>query len=140
MTFTNPGQAQSFFGALLLGAATGILYDGLRVIRFRLGGKILGALLDMLFWAAVVCTLFCYAVAAGNGLVRIYMMIAMFGGGVLYFLYLSPLILRLGFLLADLAHTLAHYIFAPFRFVKRITKKSQKSQKMSFIIGINGLK
>jgi hypothetical protein len=132
MTFTNPGQALSFLGAFLLGGVVGLVYDGLRVVRFRRKSKLAGFFLDVFFWLAVICALFCYAVWAGNGLVRVYMMAGMLGGGVVYFHTLSPFSLRFFFFLADLLGKGRHLAAAPFRFAGRIAKKIWKISKNLF--------
>ena len=56
-------QAADFGGAVVLGAAAGLLYDGMRVIRHRLGLRWLGHVLDALFWLVVTVGLFAYALA-----------------------------------------------------------------------------
>jgi hypothetical protein len=132
MTFTNPGQALSFLGAFLLGAAAGLVYDGLRVLRFRWKSKVAGFLLDVLFWLAVICALFCYSVWAGNGLVRVYMMIAMLGGGTVYFHTISPFALQFFFLLADFTLKGCRMVAAPLKIIKRIAKKIWKISKNLF--------
>lgn len=86
---------------MALGAAIGLLYDFFRILRVRLRLPLLGSVLDLLFWLAVTAAIFVYAVAAGNGEVRIYMLLSILGGAVLYFLLLSRWALKLGYLLAD---------------------------------------
>jgi len=44
----------------------GLLYDLFRSLRVRVTLKLLGALLDLVFWLAVTAALFVYAVAAGK--------------------------------------------------------------------------
>ena len=73
MAVSVTGQALAFLGALALGAALGLLYDIFRVLRVRLPWKLLGAVLDLLFWLAVTAALFVYSVAAGDGEVRVYL-------------------------------------------------------------------
>ena len=82
-------QALAFLGAMALGGGLGLVYDLFRLLRgrFRLG--LLSAALDLLYWPLSVAALFSYAVAAGNGEVRIYLLAGAAAGEVLYFLILS---------------------------------------------------
>ena len=64
MEISVSAQAALLAGALLLGAAVGLLYDFFRILRVRIPLKLLGALLDLVFWLAVTAALFVYAVAA----------------------------------------------------------------------------
>ena len=119
-------------GALLLGAAVGVLYDAFRILRVRLPSPLLGGVLDLLFWLAVTVGLFVYAVWAGNGEVRIYMVLSVLGGAVGYFLLFSRGILKLGYLLADLAALLWGIVTLPLRAGARLCKKIGKTQKKFF--------
>lgn len=101
MEISVSAQAALLAGALLLGAAVGLLYDFFRILRVRIPLKLLGALLDLVFWLAVTAALFVYAVAAGDGAVRIYLVLGVLGGATVYFLLLSRWALKLGYLLAD---------------------------------------
>ena len=47
--------------------ATGLLYELLRCVRYRVRGRIFCALLDLLFWLLVTVALFLWSVAAGRG-------------------------------------------------------------------------
>ena len=89
MEISVSAQAALLAGALLLGAAVGLLYDFFRILRVRIPLKLLGALLDLVFWLAVTAALFVYAVAAGDGAVRIYLVLGVLGGATVYFLLLS---------------------------------------------------
>ena len=80
------GQALSFLGAAALGGALGLVYDLFRLLRGRLGWRLLGMALDLLYWPLAVAALFVYSVAAGDGEVRFYLMAGVALGGVLYFL------------------------------------------------------
>ena len=71
MEISVSAQASSFLGALVLGVAVGLLYDVLRVLRVRLRARLLGPVLDLIFWLCVTAALFWYAVGTGNGEVRL---------------------------------------------------------------------
>jgi cell division protein FtsB len=80
----------------------------------------------------VTVGLFVYAVWAGNGEVRIYMVLSVLGGAVGYFLLFSRGILKLGYLLADLAALLWGIVTLPLRAGARLCKKIGKTQKKFF--------
>ena len=73
-------QALTFLGAAGLGTALGLVYDLFRILRRRVRLPLLGSALDLLFWALVTAGLFLYAIAAGGGQLRIYMVLALFLG------------------------------------------------------------
>lgn len=87
-------QTVIFLQAILFGAAVGIYYDLLRAVRRRLNG-LLTALLDGIFWLAVIVAfaLFVLLIADGEG--RFYVLVGFTGGLLLYFLTLSPPVLAL---------------------------------------------
>ena len=114
---------------MALGAAIGLLYDFFRILRVRLRLPLLGSVLDLLFWLAVTAAIFVYAVAAGNGEVRIYMLLSILGGAVLYFLLLSRWALKLGYLLADFLGLLWKIGTAPVRGALLLLKKMIKTAK-----------
>ena len=84
MEVSVTGQALAFLGALALGAGVGLLYDLFRILRVRLPWKALGAVLDLMFWLTVTAALFVYAVAAGDGEVRIYLVMGVLAGAAGY--------------------------------------------------------
>jgi hypothetical protein len=132
MTFTNLSQAWGFLGGIVLGGAVGVVYDLLRVVRTRLGGQVVAAVADLLFWCAAVIALFRYSLWSGNGLVRLSTMAAMLGGGVVYFATLSPQVVKLGQLGADLLGLLGHILGFPFRILGCFVKKIWKILKNLF--------
>ena len=73
MEVSVTGQALSFFGAAALGGALGFLYDFFRLLRKRLLTR-MGLALDLLYWPLTVAAFFFYAVAAGNGDIRLYLL------------------------------------------------------------------
>lgn len=126
-------QAAAFAGAILLGFAIGVLYDLLRLFRVRVPISFLGPALDLLFWVVVVAALFLYAADATGGQVRIYVLLSVFGGAVVYFVTLSAWILGLGNLIADGAAFLGRLVRLPFRFLYFCVKKIQKNLKNLFL-------
>ena len=71
MTVSVTDQALFFAGALVMGAAVGLLYDAFRILRVRVRLPLLGGVLDLLFWLVVTVALFVYTTTAGSGEVRL---------------------------------------------------------------------
>ena len=57
-------QAYALLQAGILGGVVGLLYDCFRVLRVRIPFRLLGGLLDFLFWVAVTALLFYHAITA----------------------------------------------------------------------------
>ncbi len=132
MEISVAGQAGVFGGALLLGMAVGLAYDLLRIPRACLPIRLLGGVLDALFWVAVTAALFVYAVTAGGGEVRIFMAAALFGGAVLYFRVFSPWVRRLTGLIVRAVRVLWRGITLPFVRTAAVLKKFKEKIKNSF--------
>ena len=115
-------QARTFLGAAVLGMGLGLVYDIFRVLRRRLDLPLLGALLDLTFWALTAGGLLGYALASG-GRLRLYMAAALFLGAVLYFLLLSPPALLAVGLAADAAALLLRLLLLPLDRLARLGKK-----------------
>ena len=128
------GQALAFGGAVVLGGALGLVYDLFRLLRRRLGWRALGILLDLLYWPLAVAALFVYVVAAGDGVVRLYLMLGVAAGGILYFLFLSWAALLIGGWIADLTAFLWTLILCPVRWFQKALKNFFKMQKKTSII------
>ena len=122
-------QAAAFGGAVVLGAAAGLLYDGMRVIRHRLGLRWLGHVLDALFWLVVTVGLFAYALAAGDGRVRIFYLAAAALGCGVYFLTLGRLVLAALNKVADAVAFLWRLLCFPIKRILGLWKKSGKIKK-----------
>ena len=80
MTVSVTDQALFFAGALVMGAAVGLLYDAFRILRVRVRLPLLGGVLDLLFWLVVTVALFVYTTTAGSGEVRLYIVAAVLLG------------------------------------------------------------
>lgn len=74
-----------FLRSALLGAVCGVVFDLLRAVRLRRGGLITH-LLDVVYVVSVLLALFLFALRQGQGEMRLYMLLAIFLGIVLYFL------------------------------------------------------
>lgn len=89
-------QTKAFFLIAVLGVALGFLYDIMHFVRllFR-QGKIITCVLDLLF--CVVCTImfFAFTLTFMRGQVRGFGIVGCALGGTLYFLGISPYIMKL---------------------------------------------
>ena len=126
-------QAASLAGAIVLGFAVGVFYDLLRLLRRRVRLPFVGGALDLLFWLVTVAALFLYATRATGGQMRIYVLLSVFGGAVVYFVTLSAWVLGLGNLIADGAAFLGRLVRLPFRFLYFCAKKIEKNLKNLFL-------
>ena len=86
-------HAAQFLLAGGLGAALGLFYDLLRAVR-RIRPRTV-RILDALFCAALLPSLLLFALYPGRGQFRLFFYPGIFLGAAIYFLTLSPLVLRL---------------------------------------------
>lgn len=117
------GQLFEVAAALLLGAGMGFVYDCMKIIRGRLPMRWLTALLDILFWVVCAAMAFWFAMTFGGGELRLFSLLAMALGIVVYFLLLSVYIRAAGFSLIDGAAELFRLLFRPFAAVGKIIHK-----------------
>lgn len=132
MEISVAAQAVSLAGALALGVAVGLLYDLFRILRVRIPWRVMGGFLDLVFWLLVTAALFVYTVAVGDGRVRFFLVAAILGGAVAYFLLLSRWALKLGYLFADLLGLLWRLLTLPVTGLLAICKKIKKIAKNHF--------
>ena len=95
------GQALALLWAVALGLAIGLCYDLLRPIRYW-AGRVLGALLDVLFCLLAGGGAFLYAMGADNGRLGLWELGAMLLGFLFYLHFPSRLLLPIFSALADL--------------------------------------
>ncbi|UQT49917.1 hypothetical protein M5E87_09915 [Flavonifractor plautii] len=130
MTVSVTDQALFFAGALVMGAAVGLLYDAFRILRVRV---------------RLPCWVECWICCSGwwspspclstppplsSGEVRLYIVAAVLLGAAAYFWLLSRWFLKLGYRLADLVGVLWRVLTLPVVFLLRLCKKSEKPQKV----------
>ncbi|MBQ4370338.1 MAG: spore cortex biosynthesis protein YabQ [Oscillospiraceae bacterium] len=118
---------------MLLGAAIGLFYDVLRSARRRFRSAAASAAADAVFWLAAAFSAFMYGLKYGGGQTRLFMLLAMAGGAGLYFLLLSPPLLRFLSLLASGAAFLLRCAAFPFSLLMRAIKKFINFLKKLFI-------
>ena len=119
-------QLALFLQAVALGAALGLAYDLFRVLR-DLGGRIWGGLLDVLFCltAAVSLVLF---VMAGDGEMRIFVILGAAGGMLLFLCLAGPL-------LRPVWRFWLSVLLLPARMVRSFLKKCGRKGKKLFSFG-----
>ncbi|MCI9223577.1 MAG: hypothetical protein HFF22_09475 [Oscillospiraceae bacterium] len=126
------GQAVVFGQGFLLGAALGLLYDGMRTLRRSIRLAALAFVLDLLFWLAAVAALFALTLLRDSGEVHLYHMLAFLLGGGLYFVTLSRLVLPVLLWLAGIVRAVWSFLTAPARAAGRAGKNFLKNRKKHF--------
>lgn len=121
-------QLALFLRAVALGGALGLVYDLLRALR-GLGGKIWGGLLDALFCLTAAASLFLF-VMAGDGEMRLFVLLGAGGGMLLYLCLFSPL-------LRPVWRFWLTLLLLPARMVGRLFKKCGCEAKKLFSFGRN---
>ena len=135
MTVDVAQQGQALCQALLLGGGMGMVYDLFRILRVRIRAALLGPLLDLLFWLGATGALFLWSQGAWGGRVRLYGAAFCLAGGALYFWALSPLVLKLGYLGADLTAAFLGILTFPLGLARALLKKIRKIVKNIFLSG-----
>ncbi|MCI9158246.1 MAG: hypothetical protein HFF55_04515 [Lawsonibacter sp.] len=128
-------QGQALCQALLLGGVMGAVYDLFRILRVRVRVPLLGPMLDLLFWLTATAALFLWSQGAWGGRIRLYGAAFCMVGGALYFWAVSPWLLRLGYLGADLAALLLGILTFPLGLAGGLLKKIRKLVKNIFLSG-----
>lgn len=131
-------QLALFLRAAALGAVLGLFYDLFRTLR-TLGGKLWGGVLDVIFCLMAASSLFLF-VMAGDGEMRIFVVLAAAGGMLLFLCLAGPLLRPVWRFWLDL-------LLFPVRLLKDFLKKCGQSAKKLFsfgrsrvIIGFNHLR
>ncbi|MBE6955975.1 MAG: hypothetical protein E7450_00775 [Ruminococcaceae bacterium] len=125
-------QGRAMAQSLLLGAAAGVAYDLIRVLRVRIRVRGLGAVLDLLFWVGLTLALFAWSLEAWGGWVRLYGAAGLLVGGGIYFCLLSPPVLDLAYRGADVVEFLVRLVVLPMKWVFFLLKKIKIFAKNSF--------
>ena len=128
-------QGWAMLQALLLGAGAGVVYDLFRIVRVRVPVRLLGSMLDLLFWVGVTGTLFLWSVDAWGGRIRLYGAAGLLVGGVVYFQTISSGLLKLGYHAADLVTILCHLAILPINGLIFLLKKMKNFAKNRFHYG-----
>ena len=116
-------QLAMFLRAILLGGTLGLVYDLLRALR-RLGGRVWGGVLDGVFCVLAVSSLFFFTMA-GDGELRLFVLLGALGGGVLFFCLLSALMRPLWDFWLEM-------LLSPVRLAGALGKKCGRTGKKGF--------
>ena len=133
MTVDIAAQQAALLQAAALGLAAGLLYDLFRILRCRVRLPLLGPALDLLFWLVLTGVLFLWSQWAWGGPVRLYGVVFLFLGGVIYFRLFSRWMLFLGYRIADLTTFLLGILALPLFALNRLFKKLKKLAKNIFL-------
>lgn len=118
--------------AFVFGIASGLVYDFFRVIRKRLRFRLVTVLADISFWIMFAAAMFLLGMTVYGGEQRIFMYIAVFLGGVLYFLSLSRFTVKICGYIADFFAFLLFCITRPVFYAILFTKKTLEFVKNIF--------
>ena len=78
------GEIPALCAALYGGMVMGAIYDGIRCFRLLGGGKLWNALLDLIYYALVLCIAAATLLYINGGVPRVYLLLAMGAGLFLY--------------------------------------------------------
>ena len=118
-------QALTFAQGTLLGLGLCVCYDALRALRRRCPRGTLPA--DMLFGLLLAAAFLLFALTYGGGQFRLYLFLAVGLTAILYFLTLSPAVVRLFQALFSLLSRFVQVILTPARFFLKFLKKILKT-------------
>ena len=119
-------QLALFLRAVALGVALGLVYDVMRALR-GLGSKLWGDTLDVLFCLTAAASLFLFTMA-GDGEMRIFVVLGAAGGMVLFLCLAGPLLRPVWRFWLSVA-------LFPARLIKKILKKCGRMAKKLFSFG-----
>jgi spore cortex biosynthesis protein YabQ len=118
--------------SLITGAGLGIFYDLLRAFRRRCKAFVVTLALDVVFWIGAALVLFTLGLGPGNGELRIFMLIFVLGGAVLYFLGLSEVVLQILGKIDGFIAKMFEIFFSPLKAFEDKLKKGQQKFKNVF--------
>ena len=108
--------------ALALGAAAGLFYDGLRVIRRRLPIKLVTLLCDFVFSTTAGCAIFVLGMTIGGGRQRALTAVLAVLGAVMYFLTITRFATYILEGVADLISLFTRLLSYPVAFLLKTMK------------------
>ena len=118
--------------ALLLGFAAGLFYDVLRTIRHRIRRKAGALCLDILYWLTLGIALFAQTMIIGQGFLQVFMLLANFCGGLLYFFVLSAVVCRALGAVADQLVRISLFLTKPMHIIWSKGRKWTGRHKKGF--------
>jgi spore cortex biosynthesis protein YabQ len=131
-------QTAVFLYSVLLGAMLSVFYDIFRALRKHIPHHNLVVMLeDILFWLISAAAVFVFIYNTNSGEVRAFVFIGAVLGGVLYFLTISKLVIRLlsavFFALYKILFVLSRPIVLVSRPIRRAAGKSAKRSAKTFV-------
>ena len=130
------GQLLETAAALALGAAAGLFYDALRVVRRRLPIKLVTLLCDLVFSVAAGGAIFVLGMTMGGGRQRALTAVLAVLGGTLYFLTLTRPVTYILEGVADLISLFARLLTFPVAFLFKAMKNFAVFSKKVFNYGL----
>ena len=119
-------QLLTFFRAALLGAVCAVGYDLLRALRLRrVRSRMLTHLLDVVYVVSVLLALLLFMLRQGEGEMRLYMLLAISLGFVLYFLLFADIFRPIWDFWSKTICFFLELLWWPAAFVLRCEKKFQ---------------
>ena len=131
-------QLALFLRAAALGPVLGLVYDLFRTLR-TLGGKLWGGILDVLFCLIAAASLF-FFVMAGNGEMRIFVVLGAAGGMLLFLCLAGPLLRPVWRFWLELLLFPARLVMALMKKCGQTAKKLFSFGRFRVIIGVNHLR
>lgn len=120
-------QTQMFLTALLLGAGVGVVYDFFRVTRVAFSlSRLAIALQDLLFFLLTALVVFRYFLEQSSGEVRLFALIGVFLGWVLYFFSVGALVMRVSGVIISFFRALMTALLVPVKKIAEMAKQFLK--------------
>jgi spore cortex biosynthesis protein YabQ len=125
MILSMSEQAQFFVLTVLLGAAVGIVYDCFRIIRLAFRHPdFLTQIEDLIYWLVSTLIIFYVILHRNNGEVRIYALLGVLLGMIIYFCTLSRLIMKISVTIINLVKKIIHFLITivlfPFKLILKL--------------------
>ena len=118
--------------SVLLGLLCALVYDVLRTVRLRRGNAWLMHTLDAVYVAAALLAVILMALQRGQGELRLYMLLGMALGAVMYVALLRQVLQPIWQFWVDTATAFARFIWFPIDFLWQMAKKVWSAAKKLF--------
>ncbi len=129
-------QTTEFLLAAAVGGGLGFLYDVCRLVRGRMRLKAVTNLMEGLFLVVAALAVIGFTMVVLGGEARIFAFMGGILGGIMYFLTLSRIVLRVGFAVIDAILRVLLVIFSPFiaagRHIAVIYAEKREKRKKCF--------